>query len=335
MKVLFDARWIGDHGIGRFASEVLKRLPDVQLLQDGLSPVNPIDTLWSSVKIALTRPTPDLYFTPGYTPPLWCDIPFIFTIHDLNHIDIPQNSNFLKKLYYQWVILPACHRAFSVLTVSEFSRNRILKWSGLPPERVVNVSVGVDEQFQSVGTRHMPGYEYLLYVGNHKPHKNLPRLLDAFSLSGVQNRVKLIISGYAEPELNQIIRSLNLEQSVIFAGVIPDDALPAFYRGALALIFPSLYEGFGLPALEAMACGTPVITSNTTSLPEVVGDAAILVDPLSINEIAESIERICRDKALRETLRERGLRRATMFSWDDVTIRIKTVLDKLENWKKI
>jgi glycosyltransferase involved in cell wall biosynthesis len=200
---------------------------------------------------------------------------------------------------------------------------------------VVNVSEGVDEQFQSVGTRHMPGYEYLLYVGNHKPHKNLPRLLDAFSLSGVQNRVKLIISGYAEPELNQIIRSLNLEQSVIFAGVIPDDALPAFYRGALALIFPSLYEGFGLPALEAMACGTPVITSNTTSLPEVVGDAAILVDPLSINEIAESIERICRDKALRETLRERGLRRATMFSWDDVTIRIKTVLDKLENWKKI
>jgi len=314
--ILADSRWIGPHGIGRFASEVLKRLPDVQPLQDDLSPVNPIDTFWSSMKIAIARPVPSLYFTPGYAPPIWCGVPFIFTICDLNHLDVPQNSSFLKRLYYRWVMLPACHRASFVLTISEFSRNRILKWSGLPPERVVNISLGVDEQFQPVGVRHMPGYEYLLYVGNHKPHKNLPRLLEAFARSGIQNRVKLIISGYAEPGLDQIIHSLNVDQSVIFAGVILDDVLPAFYRGALALVFPSLYEGFGLPALEAMACGVPVITSNTTSLPEVVGDAALLVNPLDTEEIACAIQQLVEDDALRAELRRKGLERAKLFSWE-------------------
>ncbi|GAB4502303.1 MAG: glycosyltransferase family 1 protein [Anaerolineales bacterium] len=328
--ILADFRWVGPHGIGRLASEILSHFPDLVPLDDTLSPVNPLDALWSSLQIMRHRPRPKLYFTPGYTPPLWSNVPFIFTVCDLNHLDISQNSSIWKRLYYQIVMRPACHRAAFVLTISEFSRNRILDWTGLSPDRVVNISEGVDQRFQPDGPWHDPGYQYFLYIGNHKPHKNIPRLIEAFARSNLHPEIKLILSGQAEPQLERMIHFWRVENSVIFAGIIDEKNLPALYRGALGFVFPSLYEGFGLPPLEAMACGVPVITSNTTSLPEVVGDSALLVNPLDVDELALALQHLASDENLRCALREKGLERAKLFSWErTISITRKTILSVL------
>jgi glycosyltransferase involved in cell wall biosynthesis len=328
MRILIDNRWIGSHGIGRFASEVIKRLGDVQTLDDKLSPINPFDFIWSSIKISRSNPLPQVYFTPGYTPPLWSPVPFVFTICDLNHIDLPQYSNVLKRAYYRFVMHPACHRAFRVLTISEFSRKRILEWSGLPSKRVVNVSLGVDDAFQPEGPVYEPGFPYLLHIGNHKPHKNIECLLNAFRLSCGTDRIKLILSGIPDPSIVALIRQWNLENHVIFSGLILDSNLPDVYRGAKALVFPSLYEGFGLPVLEAMACGTPVIASNTTALPEVIGEAGVLVDPYDVNDIAFAIEKLVSGTQLQSELSQKGLEQAKKFSWDRTANRVWHVLQE-------
>ena len=324
--ILADFRWIGPHGIGRFAQEMIKRLDGVQELEDGLKPTHPFDVVWSSLKISRIKPSPKVYFTPGYTPPLWCTIPFVFTICDLNHIDVPENSGVLKQSYYQYIMRPACHQAFRVLTISEFSRQRIIEWSGLHPDRVINVSLGVDKHFRPDGAMYKPGFPYLLHIGNHKSHKNVGRLLEAFRYSNLSDDLKLILSGNPDPHLVSLCRQWDLGRSVVFAGLIPDADLPTLYRGARALVFPSLYEGFGLPPLEAMACGTPVITSNTTSLPEVVGDAGLLVNPMDVEEIAHAIQSLAQNNVLREQLREKGLQRAKLFSWEKTAALTRQVL---------
>lgn len=326
MTTLVDTRWIGPHGIGRFASEVVKRLDDVQVLKDMLSPVNPFDSIWSSWKIAQVMPQPDVYFTPGYTPPLLSPIPFVFVIHDLNHIDLPENSNALKRAYYQHVMRPACHRSFRVLTVSEFSRQRVIEWSGMPKEKVINVGNGVDASFQKKGVEHKPGYPYFLYVGNRKPHKNVTRLLKAFAISGLANDIKLVLSGEPDKEIIQIVTNYQLQTSVVFAGVLNDTALAERYRGAIALLLPSLYEGFGLPLVEAMACGTPVLTSNITAMPEVSGGAALLVDPLSIGEISAGMKIIVSDNQVRQKMIANGLDQAKKYSWETTAEKIRNVL---------
>jgi glycosyltransferase involved in cell wall biosynthesis len=203
-----------------------------------------------------------------------------------------------------------------VLTVSEFSKQEILEWAGLPEEKVLVVGNGVGSEFSPEGKRHVPGYPYLFYVGNFKPHKNLERLLKAFARSGLPGEVRLLCTGNPDEPSLRLIRDMGLENCVIFKGVIPDEELPAYYRGALALVFPSLYEGFGLPALEAMACGTPVVTSGITALPEVVGDAAVVVDPYDVESIAWGIRRVVEDNTLREELCRKGIERAKHFSWD-------------------
>jgi glycosyltransferase involved in cell wall biosynthesis len=215
-----------------------------------------------------------------------------------------------------------------VLTVSEFSKQEILEWAGLPEEKVLVVGNGVGSEFSPEGKRHVPGYPYLFYVGNLKPHKNLQRLLEAFARSGLSGEVRLLCTGNLDESSLRLIRDKGLDNCVIFKGIIPDEELPAYYRGALALVFPSLYEGFGLPALEAMACGTPVVTSGITALPEVVGDAAVVVDPYDVESIVWGIRRVVEDSTLREELRRKGLERAKQFSWDRTAELIWKVLQE-------
>ncbi|HOO40830.1 MAG TPA: glycosyltransferase family 1 protein, partial [Syntrophales bacterium] len=142
--------------------------------------------------------------------------------------------------------------------------------------------------------------------------------------------IRLIFTGNPNEKLMSLARNLDVEKRVEFMGRVPEGDLPGLYRGALALIFPSLYEGFGLPVVEAMACGTPVLTSNTTSLPEVAGDAALLVDPTSVEQIKGGIERLCSDPELRRMLSEKGLQRVKLFKWENVADKVKTVLQKME-----
>jgi glycosyltransferase involved in cell wall biosynthesis len=315
LNILVDCRWIGSHGIGRFAVEILKRLPQTRRLTSGPKPSSPIDPLYLSW-ILRAKKRPCLFFSPGYNAPLNSPVPFVFNIHDFNHLYAPSNSSALKKLFYQMFILPACHRAYKILTVSEFSKIKILEWSNMPDENVIVVGSGVDNKFSPIGPRYNPGYPYLLYVGNRKPHKNIDRLLKAFAQSKLSDDLKLVMSGEPDIDTATLIKELKLEDRVVFVGLIDDDKLPEFYRGAVAFIFPSLYEGFGLPPLEAMACGTPVLTSNVTSIPEVVGDAALMVDPYDVEAIASGIKRLVEDSQLRKELSQKGIARAKLFSWD-------------------
>jgi glycosyltransferase involved in cell wall biosynthesis len=325
VEVLYDARWIGNHGIGRFAGEIQKAIPDLVPFQARRRPWHPLDPVLLGA--ALWRREPKLFFSPGYNSPLGWPGSFVFSLHDLHHLCVPEDSNAIKRAYYQYIIKPACHRAEYVLTVSEYSKHEIGAWAKLKEDRIVNVRNGVGLPFVPNGPKYLPGYPYLLYVGSRKPHKNLPRLLKAYSISGVQNDVRLLISGRPDPEIAAEINRLRLEGSVVFGDLSADGDLSEAYRGAVAFVFPSLYEGFGLPPLEAMACGVPVLTANVCALPEVVADAAILVDPLNIEDIAAGLTRLVNDSELRNLLREKGVRRSKVFSWSETARRTSQVLE--------
>jgi glycosyltransferase involved in cell wall biosynthesis len=324
-EILYDARWIANHGIGRFAGELQKRLPNLVPFQAARPPFHPLDPFL--LGLALKSANPKLFFSPGYNSPVGWPGRFIFTLHDLNHLCVRENSNALKRAYYRYVIKPACHSAACVLTVSEYSRREISAWANLRPERIVNVGNGVGLPFTPAGKRYDPGYEYLLYVGSRKPHKNLPRLLQAYAISKARGDLRLLLSGLPEKKLQMEIDRLGLSRDVVFVDLPSDTALAEAYRGATGFLFPSLYEGFGLPPIEAMACAVPVLTSNVCALPEVVDNAALLVNPLDVEEIADGIGRLVCDRDLRLRLRESGLSRAARFSWEKTAKSISDVLD--------
>jgi len=163
-------------------------------------------------------------------------------------------------------------------------------------------------------------YPYILYLGTLEPRKNVERLIEAFiQLKKKQINEKLLISGIKGWDYQSIfdkVASLGVEKEIIFSGFIPNELIPFLYNGASAFVYPSLYEGFGLPVLEAMACGVPVVTSNVSSLPEVAGDAAILINPYSVDELADGIWRILSDEELRNQCIEKGIERAKSFTWE-------------------
>jgi glycosyltransferase involved in cell wall biosynthesis len=324
--ILTDARWLGPHGIGRFASNVLARLPQHSQLRTGPRALSLLDPLWLSYQIAKRRP--DVFFSPGVSLPAVCFSRLVFTIHDLICVQLPAaslSSTCARKLYFQTMVKPAAQRAYRVLTVSEYSRIELLKWTGLHDERIVNVGNGIDPVFRRTGRRYEPGFVYLLYVGNFKPHKNINRLLEAFARVDYPE-LRLLLTGFGTPDLLAVLRPLGLERRVHFAGYVDDDRLAELYRGALAVVQPSLMEGFGLPPIEAMACGTPVVVSGVTALPEIVGEAGVFVDPLDVEDMRRGIEKIIGDLDLRKRLIAAGQLRASLFRWDDVTRKIAGVL---------
>jgi glycosyltransferase involved in cell wall biosynthesis len=312
-----DQRWIGHHGIGRFARHVLTGL-DYCPVPLASNPAAPLDSL--SLARALSKLGPnDLFYSPGYNTPLFCRCPFVFTIHDLGHIFCPENHDAFIRLYYETIMKRACRRAVRILTVSEFTRRQIIDWSGVPPEKVFNVGCGVDCAFRPDGDSYGLPFPYLLCVSNRKPHKNELRIVEAFGRAGLGSDTHLVFTGEPTDTLQRFIRDHNVNGRVDFMGIVPEAKLPSLYRGAEALVFPSLYEGFGLPVLEAMACGTPVVTANITAMPEVAGDAALLVDPTSVEQIAVAMEQIVSDELLRQQLRDKGLARAAQFSWPNTS----------------
>ena len=323
--ILYDARWIGDHGIGRFAAEILNALPFLAPFRGSRNPWNALDPLLLSA--VLLRERPRLFFSPGYNSPLISTVPFVFTLHDLHHLRVPENSNGLKRAYYRYCIKPACHRAAFVLTVSEYSKAEIIDWAKVREEKVVKVGAGVGHPFTTAGNRYNPGYPYLLYVGSRKRHKNLPRLLEAYVISGVQNDVRLVLAGKPDESLCAEIHRLGLDDFVAFSGPSSNEDLAALYRGALAFLFPSLYEGFGLPPFEFMACGTPVLSSNVCALPEIIGDAGLLVDPREVEAIADGIRRLVGNSSLRTELKQRGLARVERFTWSETARKTQEILE--------
>ena len=309
-----DQRWIGDHGIGRFARRVLAGL-DYRPIPLSSHPAAPLDSWYLACALrGLGRN--DLFFSPGYNTPLFCTAPFIFAIHDLSHIHCPENSSLPIRVYYSTVMKRACRRAAKILTVSDFTRQQVIDWARIPPGKIVNVGCGVDSAYCPSDETYGLPFPYLLCVGNRKRHKNEFRVVSAFAQADLNRRIHLVFTGNATSDLRRHIESNQLNSRVDFVGIVPESRFPALYRGAEAMVFPSLYEGFGLPVLEAMACGTPVVTSNVTAMPEVAGDAAILVDPISVEQIAGAMGSIVNDAELRQQLRSKGLMRASQYSWE-------------------
>jgi glycosyltransferase involved in cell wall biosynthesis len=322
--LLSDGRWTGPHGIGRFAGEVLSRLPGHTQLENGPRVFSPADSFWLTYQIFTKRPR--VFFSPGFNPPLLCPAPLVFTIHDLIQIQVPEVSTLDKLLYYRAILRPAARRAYRVLTVSNFCRNEIVEWCGLPADRVVNVGNGVGHVFHPVGPRYEPGFPYMFYVGSQRRHKNLRRLTQAFRKIDYPN-LHLLITGSGTPEFRAYLDGAGVTDRVRFLGCVTDEKLAAIYRGAILLVLPSVSEGFGLPPLEAMACGTPVVVSRCTAPPEVVGNAGILVDPFDIEDLRAGLERVLGDTGLRSTLCRLGLQRSKQFSWDRVAERVRAVLE--------
>jgi glycosyltransferase involved in cell wall biosynthesis len=322
-----DQRWIGNHGIGRFARNVLPAVPHAPISLEG-HPAAPLDS-WRLSRALKNLTHDDLFFSPGYNAPLFCPSPFIFTIHDLSHVYCGENSSPLIRLYYATVAKKACGQAAAVLTVSEFTRSQILEWSGISADKVVNVSCGVEASYCPEGNKYGFSFPYLLCISNRKPHKNEFRLVKAFA-SAKLDGMHLVFTGERSMAIMKRIEEHHVRDRVHFAGIVPEAELPALYRGAEALVFPSLYEGFGLPVLEAMACGTPVLTANTTALPEVAANAALLVNPTSVEQIAHALEQIVSDDGVRLCLRKKGLARAAQFSWSRTNDRIHEVLSSLK-----
>jgi glycosyltransferase involved in cell wall biosynthesis len=318
MRLLFDDRWLGPHGIGRFAAEVAARCPMTPLGLGG-KPLSLLDP--ALLTLALSRARPGHFFSPGFNAPLGRPCPFSLTLHDLIHLDEPAESSAAKRIYYRHVILPALGRASTVFTISEYSRRRIAEWSGLEASRIRVVGLGVGPEFTPEGPVRVHERPYLLYVGNHKPHKNVDGLLRAFAASGLAADLDLLLTGTLAPGLLDTARGLRISARLHGLGLVPEGELPALYRGARALVMPSFYEGFGLPVIEAMACGTPVLSSNRTALPEAGGDAAAYFEPYQEDSFIEGLRGLTDDARLAE-LRARGLRRAGQFDWNAVAGRV-------------
>lgn len=323
--ILMDVSWSGMGGIGRFTDEIAVRAKGISFSRICIQCASPMAPLWLSLNMLLKRKV-DLFFFPGYIPPLLGFKKYVFTIHDLNHIDLSDNSSFIKRAFYNFVIKRGCKKASKILTVSEFSKSRIAEWSGVEPNKIVTVYNGVSENFNIGVEPFNPGFEYLLCVGNRKTHKNEMRVVAAFAKARINHSIKLVFTGHSSPELISQVEQYGLTDRIVFNGFVAEEDLPSLYKGSLGLIFPSLYEGFGLPVIEAMACGVPVLTSTVSSLPEVAGDAAILVNPLSIDEISTGITHLVNDTKLRNELISRGIYQSKKFSWQSVVEKIEKTL---------
>lgn len=324
-----DQRWIGNHGIGRFARHVLGAL-DYAPVRLTSNPAAPLDS-WRLARALSALHAEDIFFSPGYNTPLFCPSPFVFTIHDLSHVYCSENSSLMIRLYYATVLKRSCRKAAKILTVSEFTRHQIIEWAGVHQEKIFNVGCGVDPAYRPGETTYGLPFPYLLCVSNRKKHKNELRLVEAFAKARLDPGMCLVFTGDPEANVLRCIERHKLSQRIVFLRTVPESKLPSLYRGATAMVFPSLYEGFALPVLEAIACGTPVLTSNVTAMPETAGGAALLVNPTSPEEIACAIESIVTDSSLREQLIQRGLERAAQFPWSQTCGRVCEVLAALDS----
>jgi glycosyltransferase involved in cell wall biosynthesis len=326
--ILADGRWSGAYGIGRFSTEILSRLHNVDIFKQGPRPLAVKNFFWQAYQLQKKKNSHRIFFTPGFNPVNYSPIPFIVTICDLIHLYAPGKAKLAKKIFYQLFMKPSAQKAYKVLTLSEFSKQSIVEWANIPAEKVVVVYSGISQHFTPAGSKYQADYPYLLHVGNTKPHKNIERFIQAFAIAKIDPAFKLLLTGELTPALAKVIYQHHLTNRIVFTGTLSEEVLGNYYRGATALVFPSLYEGFGLPVLEAMGCGIPVLTANTTSLPEVAGNAALLINPLEIEAIAQGIEKIIYAEDLRKNLVEKGFQRTKLFSWDKTASKVQTILDE-------
>jgi glycosyltransferase involved in cell wall biosynthesis len=367
VRIGIDARKLHDFGIGTYIRNLLRQLARLDHDAEYVIFSRPEDrealaalganfravpetarnySFAEQVKIplAVRRERVTLFHAPHYVLPPLVRCPSVVTIHDCIHLMFPQYLPNRRSFAYARVSISlAARRATRVLTVSESSKRDILRFVDVRPEKIDVIYNSYDERFgiepneedmERVRERYQLHDQFVLYAGNVKPHKNLERLIEAFHL--VRNRgldrLKLVLIGDDISKYTALRRAVHrhqLHQYVRFLGYLPEETLAVMYRLAGVFVFPSLYEGFGLPPLEAMASGTPVVTSNVSSLPEVAGNAAVLVDPYDAHAIADGIHRVLTDAQLHDELRRLGLARAKQFSWEASVRRVREIYGKV------
>jgi glycosyltransferase involved in cell wall biosynthesis len=354
MRTIIDIRTASDHfpGIGRYTYHLVRELARSKDREQLLLISNPnlantrfdIEALAaeSDVRMVVTtagpftareqlhlpgelrKLSPDVTHYPYFVMPYASPRPIVITIHDIIPIRFPQYFTFRQRVLYRISLSLALRSASCIICVSEATRSDLKSAFRVDPERIFVVYEGISERFhpraggelQRVRMTYGLPEKYLLYVGSNKPHKNLPLLIDAYAR--LHHAPSLILAGVEDSRYKEIRRRidvLHLRDRVSIAGSINEEDLPALYSGASAFVFPSTYEGFGLPPLEAMACGVPVACSNISSLMEVAGDAALFFNANDPDCITAALERILRDEKLRVDLQDRGFHRSAELSW--------------------
>jgi len=274
-------------------------------------------------------------------------VPYIITVHDLiRYLDLDGEETFIyppnrRDRHYLGLDYKGIRKAMRIIAVSQSTKDDLTHCLGIPDERISVVYEGIDHSlFQPVSYR-IYNCPYILFVGTEHPRKNFTTLLKAFSQLKSEPRfkelklVKVGNAGGQEADFRSqtigVVESLKLSSEVIFTDFVPNVDLPAYYSGAEVFVLPSLYEGFGFPPLEAMACACPVITSNTSSLPEVVGGAGIMVDPHNTNRLAQAMRQVLTDSELRDNMIRKGLAQSKRFSWEKAAEQTLEVYNKVEN----
>ena len=297
--------------------------------------------LWTvgrlSVEMAIHPP--DVLFVPAHSLPAMLPRASVATIHDLGYLHFPEEHPTVTRWLRRWSNHQSARRASRIVAISGSTRDDLVHFEGISPEKIAVVHHGCAPEFHpvrdaaqvaAVCARHGLDGPYLLFIGTLQPRKNLERLLAAFDkIASSRPDLLLALVGSAGWHTDRLERALSrvaAADRVRLLGYVDDADLPSLLSGSLGLAFPSLYEGFGLPAVEAMACATPVLASNTSSFPEIVGDAGLLVDPLDVDTIADGLRRLVDDAALRRHLGALGQVRAARFTWERAALETLTVL---------
>ncbi len=341
---VFDARTATPHfpGIGRYVESLVHAMagvlaPDEQLflIESSKYPTGwegAVDVESSPFSLAQQWKVPwllrwlkaDLYHSAYYLMPYFPGVPTVLTVYDVIPLRFPEHSTARARLLFRLTTKLALHASEHVIAISEATKQDYVHFFGVPLDRITAIPLAASDRFSPRPPEEVEALQrkyglpdrFFLYLGSNKPHKNLGRLVEAWAKVKPKDVAMVIagawISQFPEPK----VAAEKLGVPVIWLGPVPEDDLLALYSAAEAFVFPSLYEGFGLPVLEAMACGAPVACSNISSLPEVAGDAALYLDPESVDSISEALRRLLSDAELRVTLRERGLERAGEFSWN-------------------
>ena len=298
--------------------------------------VMPFPRLWTHIRLSweMAFRSPDVLFVPSHVIPLVHPRASFVTVHDLGYLWFPHAHTSFQRLYLDLSTRWNVSVSRKVFAVSNATANDLVERYGVDRSKISVVSPGANERIERVGRdERRPVLEkygledgrYVLYLGTIQPRKNLKRLIEAFARLPAREGIKLVIAGkkgWKTAGITRVATQLGLEDGISFTGYVPEEDKAALISGALVFAFVSLYEGFGFPVLEAQACGTPVLSSNTSSLPEVAGDGALFVDPTSVDDIADGLRRLIEDRALRADLTARGRENVKRFSWDETAKKI-------------
>ncbi|HWR15798.1 MAG TPA: glycosyltransferase family 1 protein [Terriglobales bacterium] len=380
MRVGIDIRAAGDFGVGTYIRNVVRELGNLDrkneyILIGEADRIFDVERLPANFKtVQLAKPVtstrgyfelrrivqeercdlvhlPSLFWLPPYLPPC----PYVVTVHDvLDYMYRTTSRHGLRGTLQFYSTRYVLSKASKILAVSNFTKNDVMRLFQIPGDRIEVIYNAIDERFlqghatpeerQFIAERYQVSYPFILYAGKISPHKNVIRIIEAFSSLKSElskedrfSELKLIIIGdevSRHPDLRRTVIRSGVQNDVRFLGFVPIDVLRIFYDTAAVFVFPSLYEGFGLPPLEAMAHGTPVVTSNTSSLPEVVGNGAMLVNPENIFDIRRALYRTLTDQALREKLKACGYQQVQHFSWRNSVTRLIEVYETLINGRE-